>query len=144
MSESYDLDTSQIGDPNDIHNQPGRVEPGCGMAMVTLFEGYADGQNAHDISIEIVAWTDNEQVGKIHRERVFLNDNSGKGWPQKVLTNWGLATGMFTADHVRECQAKNQFAKFTPDKMIGVPVMVRIIEEPDRDNPTKYTPACAA
>lgn len=131
------IDLSQTGEPEKLHDQPGRVEPGCGMALIQKFEEYTQGGSAHDIHLEIVAWTVPDEVGKVHQQSLWMTDRSGKGWPMKVLTNLAIASGLWTADQVRQMQQSGNYGEFDPQEMVGRPVMVRLVEEPDNRDPSK-------
>ncbi len=67
-------------DPTKIQDGGGdRPTPGRGMVLISEFNEYggAKGQ-AHEVVMEIVAWTNSQDVAKVHKENIFHKDNTGK------------------------------------------------------------------
>lgn len=131
------INTEQVGNVDQIGANPERVEPGHGMAIVTQFDEYADGGGDHDVYLEIISYSDQSQVGKVHKERIFMRDNSGKGWPMKVLTKWALSTAVWTPDQVEEMQRQNQFGDLETSEMVGRPVFIEIEVNDQNDRFTR-------
>ncbi len=126
-------------DPSKIHEGNGdRVSPGRGMAIITAFNEYggAKGQ-AHEVEFEIVAWTVSADVAKRHKENIFFTDSSGKGFPMKRLTCLAMAAGLFTANDVKKWKAAGTQPQMDMQKIVGRPIMIELVEEADKNDPTR-------
>ena len=133
-----EFDLSHVGKPEDIHKGFERVEPGCGMALISEFNEYGHAKTgAHELKLEIVAWTVDDSVGQIHEELIFTKDTSGKGWPLKRMTALALASGVWRVDQVKQWQMSGQQGSLETQDMVGRPIFVELVEEPDQSNPAK-------
>lgn len=126
-------------DPTKIQDGSGdRPTPGKGMALITGWEEYggANGQ-AHKLSLEIVAWTNPQDVAKRHDENIFHKDNSGKGFPQKRMTCLAMAAGLFTANDVKKWKAAGTQPDIDMASLVGRAIMIELVEEPDKNDASK-------
>ena len=86
---AFEFDFSQVPeDPTKIQDgNSDRVSPGRGMALVVAYNEYGGAKGkAHELELEIVAWTVPADVAKRHKENIFHQDTTGKGFPMKRLT----------------------------------------------------------
>lgn len=135
----FDFDFSQIpDDPARIHDAGGRPSPGKGMAVIRAWEEYggANGK-AHKLSMEIVAWSTPADVGKSHEHLIFYQDTTGKGFPMRQMACLSMAAGLFTAADVRRWKAEGERPQIDMSKLVGRPIMIELIEEPDQKDPAK-------
>lgn len=136
----FEFDFSQIpDDPTKIQDGNGdRVSPGRGMALITSWNEYggAKGQ-AHELELEIVAWTVPADLGKRHKENIFHKDSTGKGFPMKRITCLSMAAGLFNANDVKQWKASGSLPQIDMNKLVGRPIMIELIEEPDKNDATK-------
>ena len=118
-----------------------KITPGRGMALITGFNEFGGAKGkAHELELEIVAWTDPACVAMTHRENIFFADNSGKGHPMKRLICLSMAAGLFTALDAQRWREQNATPQFDMAKIVGSPIMIELVDEPDQNNPTKiYT-----
>ena len=132
------FDFSNVGDPEKIHDGGTRAKPGRGMVVIKKWSEYtgAKGQ-AHELELEIVAWTDKDSVAVTHTENIFHTDKSGKGFPMKRLTCLSMAAGLFNANDVKQWQAQGSQPEIDMSKLVDRPVMIELIEEPDQNDATK-------
>lgn len=137
---AFEFDFSQIpDDPTKIQDGNGdRVTPGRGMALITAWNEYggAKGQ-AHEVELEIVAWTNGADLGKHHKENIFHKDTTGKGFPMKRITCLAMAAGLFDARDVQAWKAAGVAPEIDMTKLAGRPIMIELIEEPDKNDATK-------
>lgn len=137
-----DMDFSK-GPDNFTRPQEGfdKITPGRGMVLITAFNEYAGAKGkAHELELEIVAWTDPKCVAMTHRENIFFADNSGKGHPVKRLICLSMAAGLFNASDAQRWKEQNASPQFDMTKIIGSPIMIELVDEPDQNNPTRvYT-----
>lgn len=137
---AFEMDFSQVpDDPTKIQDGNGdRVTPGKGMAMITAFNEYggAKGQ-AHELEMEIVAWSNSQDVAKTHKENIFHKDSTGKGFPMKRMTCLAMAAGLFTANDVKAWKAAGASPEIDMTKLVGRPIMIELIEEADKNDATK-------
>ena len=136
----FEFDFSQVpDDPSRIQDGNGdRVTPGKGMAIITAWNEYggAKGQ-AHELELEIVAWSNSQDIAKTHKENIFHKDSTGKGFPMKRMTCLAMAAGLFTANDVKAWKAAGTAPEIDMQKLVGRPIMIELIEETDKDNATK-------
>lgn len=136
----FEFDFSQVPeDPTKIQDGNGdRVTPGKGMAIITAWNEYggAKGQ-AHELELEIVAWSNTQDIAKTHKENIFHKDSTGKGFPMKRMTCLAMAAGLFTANDVKAWKAAGTAPEIDMQKLVGRPIMIELIEETDKDNATK-------
>ncbi len=136
----FEFDFSQVPeDPTKIQDGNGdRVTPGKGMAIITAWNEYggAKGQ-AHELELEIVAWSNSQDIAKTHKENIFHKDSTGKGFPMKRMTCLAMAAGLFTANDVKAWKAAGTAPEIDMQKLVGRPIMIELIEETDKDNATK-------
>lgn len=136
----FEFDFSQVPeDPTKIQDGNGdRVTPGKGMAIITVWNEYggAKGQ-AHELELEIVAWSNSQDIAKTHKENIFHKDSTGKGFPMKRMTCLAMAAGLFTANDVKAWKAAGTAPEIDMQKLVGRPIMIELIEETDKDNATK-------
>ena len=136
----FEFDFSQVPeDPTKIQDGNGdRVTPGKGMAIITAWNEYggAKGQ-AHELELEIVAWSNSQDIEKTHKENIFHKDSTGKGFPMKRMTCLAMAAGLFTANDVKTWKAAGTTPEISMQKLVGRPIMIELIEETDKDNATK-------
>lgn len=136
----FEFDFSQVPeDPTKIQDGNGdRVTPGKGMAIITAWNEYggAKGQ-AHELELEIVAWSNSQDIAKTHKENIFHKDSTGKGFPMKRMTCLAMAAGLFTANDVKTWKAAGTAPEIDMQKLVGRPIMIELIEETDKDNATK-------
>lgn len=132
------LDLGNIGDPTQIHSGGNRPAPGRGMALITGWSEYT-GVNgkAHELELEIVAWTAPDSVGKRHTENIFHQDNTGKGFPMKRMTCLAMAAGLFNANDVEQWKRQGVMPEVDFQQLVGRPIMLVLIEEPDKDDKNK-------
>lgn len=134
---ALELDFSNIGDPTKIHEGGGRPKPGRGMALIKNWSEYTGARGkAHELELEIVAWTDKDSVGQTHTENIFHEDKSGKGFPMRRMICLGMAAGLFNAHDVEEWK-KHGMQNVDFHLLVGRPVMVVLIEEPDKEDKSK-------
>jgi hypothetical protein len=137
---SFDFDFSVI--PEDASRlQEGnadRANPGRGMAIIRRWVEYGavNGQ-AHNLELEIVAWTTPSDVGKIHEESIFHQDKTGKGHPMKRITTLAMAAGLFTPVDVARWKAERTNPSIDMQAMINRPIMIELTMEPDQRDPAK-------
>lgn len=134
MSLSFDFsqtpdDPTKIQDGGDDRPSPGR-----GMILITEWNecGGVNGA-AHELKYEIVGWTTPGDVGKSHKENIFHKDKTGKGFPMKRLTCLAMAAGLFNANDVRRWKAQNVQPDIDMTKLVGRPIMIELVEEPNSD-----------
>lgn len=136
----FEFDFSQVPeDPTKIQDGNGdRVTPGKGMVLITAWNEYggAKGQ-AHELEMEIVAWSAPGDVAKNHKENIFHKDSTGKGFPMKRMTCLAMAAGLFSANDVKSWKAQNAAPEIDMQKLVGRPIMIELIEEPDKNDATK-------
>lgn len=132
------LNFDGIGDPTKIHSSSDRPMPGRGMATITKWNEYggAKGQ-AHELELEIVAWTDPGSVGKTHKENIFHKDTTGKGFPERRLTCLAMAAGLFNAADVDAWKRAGASPEIDFSKLVDRPIMIMLSEEPDKDDKNK-------
>ncbi len=126
-------------DPTKIQDGGGdRPTPGRGMVLISEFNEYggAKGQ-AHEVVMEIVAWTNQQDVAKVHKENIFTKDTSGKGFPMKRLTCLAMAAGLFNANDVKRWKAEGSQPEVDMTQLAGRPIMIELVEEPDKNDATK-------
>jgi len=137
---AFEFDFSQVPeDPTKIQDGKGdRVTPGKGMALITAWNEYggAKGQ-AHELELEIVAWSNTQDVAKTHKENIFHKDSTGKGFPMKRMTCLAMAAGLFTANDVKAWKAAGSAPEIDMEKLKGRPIMIELIEEADKNDATK-------
>ena len=134
---ALNMDFSNIpDDPSKIQDGNGeRCTPGLGMALITGFHEYGGAKGmAHEVELEIVAWTNAVDVAKTHKENIFHKDTTGKGFPMKRLTCLAMAAGLFNANDVKAWKAAGKGPDLDMEKAVGRPIMIELIEEPDKDN----------
>lgn len=136
----FEFDFSQVPeDPTKIQDGNGdRVTPGKGMAIITAWNEYggAKGQ-AHELELEIVAWSKPADVAKTHKENIFHKDNTGKGFPMKRMTCLAMAAGLFTANDVKAWKAAGTAPEIDMQKLVGRPIMIELVEVIDEKDATK-------
>ena len=137
---SFEFDFSNVPeDPTKIQDGNGdRVSPGKGMALITAWNdfGGARGQ-AHELELEIVAWSNSQDIAKTHKENIFHKDSTGKGFPMKRMTCLAMAAGLFTVNDVKAWKAQNAAPEIDMTKLAGRPIMIELIEEVDQKDATK-------
>lgn len=126
-------------DPTKIQDGGDRPTPGRGMAIITRWEEFsaASEGKAHEVDLEIVAWTDPKSVAKVHTERIYHQDKTGKGHPTRRLTCLSMAAGLFTPDDVKRWKAAGSQPEIDMQAMVGRPIMIELIEKPDDKDPSK-------
>jgi len=126
-------------DPTKIQDGSGnRPDPGKGMVIINKFDEYgAVNGTAHLLELEIVAWDKPGNETKIQKEHIFANDKSGKGFPMKRLTCLAMAAGLFNANDVKRWKAEGAQPQMDMTKLVGRPIMVQLVEEPDSKDATK-------
>jgi hypothetical protein len=138
---SLDFDFSSLPeDVSRIHDAGGntRPTPGKGMAVIRGWDEYggANGK-AHKVTLEIAAWSTPADVGKTHEQLIFFTDTTGKGFPMRVMTCLAMAAGLFNAADVKRWKAEGVRPQVDMSKLVGRPVMIELIEEPDQRDPSK-------
>jgi hypothetical protein len=137
---SLDFDFSSLPeDVSRIHDAGGntRPTPGKGMAVITAFDEYGMKGTGHKLVLEIVAWSTPADVGKTHEQALWIEDRTGKGHPMRVMTCLAMAAGLFNASDVKRWKAEGVRPQIDMNKLVGRPVMIELIEEPDQNNPSK-------
>jgi len=126
-------------DPTTMQDGGERPKPGKGMAIITKWDEYAARTKgaSSQLDLEIVAWTDPACVGMRHTEQIFTKDSTGKGHPQKRLTTLAMAAGLFTPADVVRWKKNGQQAEVDMNSLVGRPIMIALIEEPDKNDPDK-------
>jgi hypothetical protein len=136
----FEFDFSNVPeDPTKIQDGNGdRCTPGKGMALITAWNEYggAKGQ-AHELELEIVAWTNQADIAKTHKENIFHKDNTGKGFPMKRMTCLAMAAGLFTAKDVKAWKAAGTAPEIDMQKLVGRPIMIELVEVVDDKDATK-------
>lgn len=136
----FDFDFSNV--PEDASRlQDGNSErptPGRGMAVIRKWGEYeaVNGQ-AHLLQLEIVAWTNQGDVGKTHDESIFHADKTGKGHPMKRMTTLAMAAGLFTPADVARWKAERVNPQINMQAMVNRPIMIELAEEPDQKDSSK-------
>lgn len=137
---SFEFDFSNVpDDPSKIQDGNGeRVSPGRGMALITAWNEYggAKGQ-AHELELEIVAWSNQADIAKVHKENIFHKDSTGKGFPMKRMTCLAMAAGLFNANDVKAWKVAGTQPTVDMQKLVGRPIMIELIEEPDKNDASK-------
>jgi hypothetical protein len=137
---SFEFDFSSVpDDPSKIQDGNGeRVTPGRGMALITAWNEYGGvkGQ-AHELELEIVAWSHQADIAKVHKENIFHKDSTGKGFPMKRMTCLALAAGLFNANDVKSWKASGTQPAVDMQKLVGRPIMIELVEEPDKNDASK-------
>ena len=137
---AFDFDFSQIpDDPTKIQDGNGdRVTPGKGMALITGWNEYGGAKGlAHELELEIVAWTTPADIAKTHKENIFHKDNTGKGFPMKRMTCLAMAAGLFNAADVKAWKAAGNAPEINMEKLVGRPIMIELVEVIDEKDATK-------
>lgn len=118
-----------------------KITPGRGMALITAFNEYGGAKSkAHELELEIVAWTDPKCVAMTHKENIFFTDTSGKGHPMKRMICLSMAAGLFNALDAQKWKETGATPQFDMSKIIGAPIMIELIDEPDPNKPERiYT-----
>jgi hypothetical protein len=136
----FEFDFSNVPeDPTKIQDGNGdRCTPGKGMALITAWNEYggAKGQ-AHELELEIVAWTNQADIAKTHKENIFHKDNTGKGFPMKRMTCLAMAAGLFTAKDVKQWKEQKVAPEIDMQKLVGRPIMIELVEVVDDKDATK-------
>lgn len=137
---AFEFDFSQVPeDPTKIQDGNGdRVTPGKGMAVINGWNEYGGAKGlAHELELEIVAWSNQEDIAKTHKENIFHKDSTGKGFPMKRMTCLAMASGLFTANDVKAWKAAGKAPEIDMQKLVGRPIMIELIAEPDKNDATK-------
>lgn len=126
-------------DPTKIQDGNGtRPKPGRGMVLITGWNEYGGAKGkAHELEFEIVAWTNKDDIGKQHSENIFHADTTGKGFPMKRLTTLAMAAGLLRPSLIKEAKAKRLTVELDMKNLVGRPIMLELVEEPDKDKPEK-------
>jgi len=140
------LDLSNVGDPEKIHS--GGLDlpsPGRGMVVINEFTEHGEqGGRAHGLTMEVVAWTDPESVGKITKELIWANDTTGKGHPAKRMTALGLASGLFNHADIKAWQAAGSQPELDYTTIVGRPMMVVLHMEKDKESGREFLKVAGA
>lgn len=138
MGLDFDFDQCPE-DPSKIQDGGGdRPTPGRGMVLITEWNEYTGAKGkAHELVYEIVAWTNPGDIAKQHKENIFHTDTTGKGFPMRRLTCLAMAAGLFNALDVIAWKKAGTKPQIEMSNIIGRPIMIELIEEPDEKNPTK-------
>jgi hypothetical protein len=125
--------------PDALGSAGGRPTPGHGMAIITAWNEYTQDSNgqAHEVSFEIVAWTTPSDVGKVHDERIYHTDKSGKGFPKRRMLSLAMAAGLVTPADYQRAKASGQPLALDLQQLVGKPIMVKLAEEPSTKDPSK-------
>jgi hypothetical protein len=137
---AFEFDFSQVPeDPTKIQDGNGdRVTPGKGMAVINGWNEFGGAKGlAHELELEIVAWSNQEDIAKTHKENIFHKDSTGKGFPMKRMTCLAMAAGLFTANDVKAWKAAGKAPEIDMQKLVGRPIMIELIAEPDKNDATK-------
>jgi len=127
-----------IGDPTRIHDGSDRPRPGHGMAMIRRWSEHSGASGrAHELELEIVAWSDRESVAKRYTENIFHTDTSGKGFPTRRLVCLGMAAGLFNARDVEQWKRNGGEPDIDYGALVDRPMMIELVEEPDRNDASK-------
>lgn len=133
------FDFSNVGDPEKIHEGGSKILPGRGMGVIKEWNEYGGvSGKAHELKIEIVAWTDPGSVAQIHKENIFHEDKSGKGWPMKRFTCLSMAAGLFNANDVREWQKQDSKPEIDMGKLVDRPVFLELVKQMKDGKETGY------
>ena len=123
-----------------IHDGNGdRVTPGRGMAIIKEFneDKNLNGYMAHEVILEIAAWSVDADRAKVHKESIFLSDDSKKGWPMRRLIALALASGLFSQSDYAEFKKNDATPDLDFSKVIGRPIMIELTEEARKKDPSK-------
>jgi hypothetical protein len=125
--------------PDALGSAGGRPTPGHGMAIITAWNEYTQDSNgqAHEVSFEIVAWTTPSDVGKVHDERIYHTDKSGKGFPKRRMLSLAMAAGLTSPAEYQRAKANGEALRLDLAKLVGRPIMVKLAEEPSTKDPSK-------
>ena len=138
---SFEFDFSTLPeDPSTIHDSSNRATPGKGMALIKDWQEYTGKSgNSHTLTLEILAWSTPRDVGKQHTQLIWLTDKSNKQFHMRILSCLAMAAGLFTPADVAEWKRKQERPYIDMSKLIGRPVMIELVEEPDiNDSSKKY------
>ena len=137
---AFEFDFSQVPeDPTRIQDGNGdRVTPGKGMAVINGWNEYGGAKGlAHELELEIVAWSNGADVAKTHKENIFHKDTTGKGHPMKRMTCLAMSGGLFSAGDVKAWKAAGKAPEIDMMKLVGRPIMIELIEEVRQSDATK-------
>lgn len=119
------------------------IPPGRGMVIAKEFKefGFTKGKNpGHELTLEIVAWTDPEGVGKEHKEIIFTDDGSREEDQCAArLMKIAIASGMLTPREAED--ARNGSGEIDLDFTTGLqgrPIMIEIVKRKGKDE-KEYT-----
>lgn len=138
MGLGFDF-SSVPDDPTKIQDGGGdRPTPGRGMVLIKKWEEYgALKGEAHLCLVEIVAWTNPEDVAKEYEHNIFHKDTYQDGSPMRRLTCLAMAAGLFNANDVKQWKASGTQPEIDMSKLVGRPLMIELFNEPKKNDPTK-------
>ena len=119
------------------------VPAGRGMVLLKEFKeyGFVKGKKpAHELHLEIVAWTDPEGVAQTHREIIFEDDGSREeDICAAKLMRIAIAVGLFTPAQAEQMKADGTL-ELDLNAAQNRPMFCEIVKKPDAKDPTKiYT-----
>lgn len=134
------MDFSGISNPDDLQSGGNRPKAGRGMAMISKFDEYGGKGGAHEMELEIIAWSDKDSETLTHTVRIPTKDNTGKGHPQKVMAALGIAGGLFMPPDIAAWNEAGEAPEIDFTLLEGRPIMVQFVEEPKKDANDKPIP----
>ena len=122
-----------------VHEGNGdRVSAGRGMAVIKSFtEDGMFNAKAHELVLEIVAWTNEADRAKQHKEPIFTADDKGKGWPMRRLITLALASGLISGKDYAEFKKNDARPELDFEKVVGRPIMLELVAEKRQNDATK-------
>lgn len=138
------LNLSKVAGPMDSlkNNAFKETPPGRGMVLVKSFGEYSHAKTgAHELTLEIVAWTNPEGVGVEHTELIFPEKDAAAEEDRCVarLMKIAIATGLITPKEAED--ARTGVGELDMDFTTGLPgrpMFVEIIKRKGKDD-KEYT-----
>jgi hypothetical protein len=135
----FDFDLSDMPEnPDSIGSGGQRATPGRGMGIITGWEEYGGASGkAHKLTVELAAWSTPADVGKVHEENIFHADTTGKGYPKRRMLSLAMAAGLTSPAEYQRAQAEGKALRLDLQQLVGRPIMLELVEEPDQKDPSK-------
>ena len=144
---AFEFDYSDVPENvEDLQKSSGRAKPGRGMVVIKEWSEYsANSGKQHELTMEIVAWSNPESLAVIHTERIWHADHAGDNDEGKrnkknfsdIMMAIAVASGIISARDIATCREKKLPIKFDIEKAIERPVMIELEERPDKKNTIK-------
>ncbi len=131
------------GDMDSLKNNAFKeTPPGRGMVLVKKFGEYSHQKTgAHELTLEIVAWTNPEGIGQEHTELIFPEKDASSEEDRCVarLVKIAIATGIITPKEAED--ARNGAGELDLDltsALVDRPMFVEIVKRKGKDD-KEYT-----